>query len=502
MRLRYFFIFTAFVLMVFSCSVLAFAADAVYLPVLDLNDYPDFPTTFPYRLGTTGSTTSISLPAWASSLLNDLSNTAGIDYLSGDSSRPYNVSIRYFRESDSSTVSFGTLDNTKYFNSISYIHYSGDASSSYYSISVRSLPNVGYTYLFVNKISTSYNYSSNSVPILDILGYYPNAYYLYSYGVSSVDDYISSTPNYSSFADAFLAAQNLYNSGTSEPGVYRFSVPCSNVAYLRGTGTLKLYTRFSTNSSLVSFGGGWWPSNQDYSTVSSLPVSGSAISSNSNIHWDKDPSVETGLFGVTKYAFKEYSVSSNSSYRRIFNPLVYTTNISSTTLAADQTYNSTIDCVFVGVLDELVIYPVSSDVVISSSGASYTGDSTSGYENSYSPVLDSSSGSIPVGNIVFKNDLTGELSSPVSGGTSSYNPDGVVLHDIDEQVNITLNNGFSNLGNLLNVPRSFIGNILTPFNDFFGLFGSFFDWMPEEVSSVWKSSLAILPIVGIVKFFF
>lgn len=494
MRLRYFFIFTACVLMVFSCSVLAFADSTVY--------------TVPYNLST-------SKEGLASRCLTCL---------------PIYLSRAKYVTAVCSTSETVPLICAQYLDSDGYLKllvYSGNSECSFnagtygYSTS-GSYPSSFATFvnggtLTLNSYTTVANYNS-----LAPSGYSNTYFYrVVSLGgnVSKDVSYgdwldISSSDYFSNFDEAFSSCILAYSSNNPSSGgsgaVNRPSniantssivLNAGNLLFLEVDDTNSLSftaeTSFARYSSL--FGAPWSDDNRYYFWTNSLPSSGDTFDfSNGGISFDWLKLNPTDLLGRTKYGYSslDFSGSSSGSYLVIVNPYLQSQGSTSGLTGSNTIINNAITVYNLTGVSKVYTYAVSEQLVMYNGSPIVQNFSTVDYSNVYTGEVSPSGGAI-----VLTNSDGAVVSTPVGGtGQIVSVPDQYV--EAINSSNAYIANGFENLASLLDVPRRFIGSIITPFNNFFSLFSGFFDWMPEEISTVWKSSVAILPVVGLVKMFF
>ena len=288
--------------------------------------------------------------------------------------------------------------------------------------------------------------------------------------------------------ELFFDAVNTYLEGSSGSGSWSgsatVSVEAGCVAYiLVDGGTASLTTTFPELSKLSR---PLWTSGSTYSFENDLPSSGKVFSSTSGtlIDWLIPAGAKTDLLGRTYQAGRPLSDLPSGQYLVVYNP-VY------------RGYNNN----GVGIMSPTIYVHLSNYGAVRQFRltASYNGgliESTSedGYTSWFDSIgeeeLDANGNPIYVEH---KTDGTTStaISIPAGGGN--------IIVDNSNSDN-SIGGLIQNILNLLSAPIKYIQNLYTSAVEFFNYLSSLWSWLPPEVTTIIGSALAVLVVIGVVKF--
>lgn len=309
-------------------------------------------------------------------------------------------------------------------------------------------------------------------------------FYFLTLGAAQISIVNSSIPYYTTSKAAIEATFNSLTGGGSWSGSATVSVEAGCVAYiLVDGGTATLSTTFPELSKLSR---PLWTSGSTYSFENDLPSSGKVFSSSSGtlIDWLIPASAKTDLLGRSYQGGRPLSDLPSGQYLVVYNP-VY------------RGY----DDKGVGIMSPTIYVSLSNYGAVRQYRltASYNGgliESTSddGYSSWFDSIgeeeLDANGNPLYIEHLANGTTQTA-ISIPSGGGNIVINGD-----NADNSIGGLL----ERLLSLLTAPIKYIERLYNSAVQFFDYLSSLWGWLPVEVTSIIGAALAVLVVIGVVKF--
>lgn len=315
---------------------------------------------------------------------------------------------------------------------------------------------------------------------------YPDIYYHTVNGATYNSSHVYNIPVFETLEDGLSAFSDFLSSssGSFWSGSATVSVEAGCVAYiLVDGGTATLTTTFPELSKLSR---PLWTSGSTYSFENDLPSSGKVFSSTSGtlIDWLIPASAKTDLLGRSYLGGRPLSDLPSGQFLVVYNP-VY------------RGY----DDKGVGIMSPTIYVSLSNygavrqfRLTASYNGGLIESSSDDGYSSWFDSIgeeeLDANGNPIYIEHLANGTTQTA-ISIPAGGGNIVINGD-----NADNSIGGLLDRLLS----LLTAPIKYIERLYNSAIQFFDYLSSLWGWLPVEVTSIIGAALAVLVVIGVVKF--